>query len=51
MSVLFQVLDMSNYYNVTHVGVLSIVKAMPNLLELNLSYCSPVSSPLSSFIT
>uniref|UniRef100_A0A0D3HQI1 F-box/LRR-repeat protein 15-like leucin rich repeat domain-containing protein n=1 Tax=Oryza barthii TaxID=65489 RepID=A0A0D3HQI1_9ORYZ len=43
-----QVLDMSNSYNVTHVGVLSIVKAMPNLLELNLSYCSPVTPSMSS---
>uniref|UniRef100_A0A0E0F1N4 TNase-like domain-containing protein n=1 Tax=Oryza meridionalis TaxID=40149 RepID=A0A0E0F1N4_9ORYZ len=43
-----QVLDMSNSYNVTHVGVLSIVKAMPYLLELNLSYCSPVTPSMSS---
>uniref|UniRef100_A0ACD5YHR8 Uncharacterized protein n=1 Tax=Avena sativa TaxID=4498 RepID=A0ACD5YHR8_AVESA len=38
-----QVLDMSNCQNVTHVGVSSVVKAMPNLLELNLSYCCHVT--------
>ncbi|KAL5205321.1 hypothetical protein ABZP36_033530 [Zizania latifolia] len=43
-----QVLDMSNSYNVTHVGVLSVVNAMPNLLELNLSYCCPVTPSMSS---
>uniref|UniRef100_A0A0D9XW35 F-box/LRR-repeat protein 15-like leucin rich repeat domain-containing protein n=1 Tax=Leersia perrieri TaxID=77586 RepID=A0A0D9XW35_9ORYZ len=43
-----QVLDMSNSCNVTHVGVQSVVKAMPNLLELNLSYCSPVTPCMSS---
>uniref|UniRef100_J3NAR5 F-box/LRR-repeat protein 15-like leucin rich repeat domain-containing protein n=1 Tax=Oryza brachyantha TaxID=4533 RepID=J3NAR5_ORYBR len=43
-----QVLDMSNSCNITHVGIMSVVKAMPNLLELNLSYCSPVTPPMSS---
>lgn len=38
-----QVLDMSNCQNVTDVGVSSVVKAMPNLLELNLSYCCNVT--------
>nr|CAB3462824.1 unnamed protein product [Digitaria exilis] len=36
-----QVLDMSHCQNVTDVGVSSIVKSIPNLLELNLSYCCP----------
>nr|CAB3488843.1 unnamed protein product [Digitaria exilis] len=38
-----QVLDMSHCQNVTDVGVSSIVKSIPNLLELNLSYCCPVT--------
>jgi len=46
-----QVLDMSHCQNVTHVGVSSIVKSTPNLLELNLSYCCPQVTPsmVSSF--
>lgn len=40
---LLQVLDMSTCRNVTHAGVSSVVKAVPNLLELNLSYCCNVS--------
>ncbi|KAK1629403.1 hypothetical protein QYE76_003718 [Lolium multiflorum] len=38
-----KVLDMSNCQNVTDEGVSSVVKAMPNLLELNLSYCCHVT--------
>ncbi|XP_039840463.1 F-box/LRR-repeat protein 3-like [Panicum virgatum] len=38
-----QVLDMSHCQNVTDVGVSSMVKSIPNLLELNLSYCCPVT--------
>ncbi|KAL6905992.1 hypothetical protein ACP4OV_003593 [Aristida adscensionis] len=45
-----QVLDISNCQNVTDLGVSSIVKAIPNLLELNLSYCWTVTpSMVSSF--
>ncbi|KAL6597330.1 hypothetical protein ACP70R_046770 [Stipagrostis hirtigluma subsp. patula] len=45
-----QVLDISNCHNVTDVGVSSVVKSVPNLLELNLSYCCPVTpSMVSSF--
>ncbi|WVZ54892.1 hypothetical protein U9M48_005632 [Paspalum notatum var. saurae] len=40
-----QVLDMSHCQNVTDVGVSSIVKSMPNLLELDLSYCCPQVTP------
>ncbi|CAD6258777.1 unnamed protein product [Miscanthus lutarioriparius] len=38
-----QVLDMSQCQNITDVGVSSILKSVPNLLELDLSYCCPVT--------
>ncbi|XP_062203957.1 F-box/LRR-repeat protein 3-like isoform X2 [Phragmites australis] len=45
-----QVLDISNCQNVTDEGVSSVLKSIPNLLELNLSYCCPVTpSMVSSF--
>ncbi|XP_062181971.1 F-box/LRR-repeat protein 3-like isoform X2 [Phragmites australis] len=43
-----QVLDISNCQNVTEVGVSSLVKSTPNLLELNLSHCCPVTPSLVS---
>ncbi|XP_062197824.1 F-box/LRR-repeat protein 3-like isoform X2 [Phragmites australis] len=45
-----QALDISNCQNATDEGVSSVVKSIPNLLELNLSYCCPVTpSMVSSF--
>ncbi|KAJ1264461.1 hypothetical protein BS78_08G002500 [Paspalum vaginatum] len=45
-----QALDMSHCQNVTDVGVSSIVKPVPNLLQLDLSYCGPVTpSMVTSF--
>ncbi|XBH69046.1 hypothetical protein VPH35_097043 [Triticum aestivum] len=41
-----RVLDLSTCRNVTHTGVSSVVKAVPNLLELNLSYCCNVTPSL-----
>ncbi|XP_025827453.1 F-box/LRR-repeat protein 3-like isoform X3 [Panicum hallii] len=40
-----QVLNMSHCQNVTDVGVSSMVKSTPNLLELDLSYCCPQVTP------
>ncbi|KAG2614519.1 F-box/LRR-repeat protein 3-like isoform X1 [Panicum virgatum] len=40
-----QVLDMSHCQNVTDVGVSSMVKSIPNLLELDLSYCCHQVTP------
>ncbi|KAF8753602.1 hypothetical protein HU200_011598 [Digitaria exilis] len=37
----YRFLIMSHCQNVTDVGVSSVVKSIPNLLELNLSYCCP----------
>ncbi|XP_066334521.1 F-box/LRR-repeat protein 3-like [Miscanthus floridulus] len=37
------VLDMSQCQNITDVGVSSMLKSVPNLLELDLSYCCPVT--------
>ena len=45
-----QVLDLSHCQNITDVGVSSILKLVPNLFELDLSYCCPVSSQPSSCI-
>ncbi|KAK3139163.1 hypothetical protein QOZ80_5AG0378810 [Eleusine coracana subsp. coracana] len=38
-----KVLDISHCPNATDVGVSSVVKSIPNLSELNLSYCCPVT--------
>ncbi|XP_066359028.1 F-box/LRR-repeat protein 3-like [Miscanthus floridulus] len=38
-----QVLDLSQCQNITDVGVSAILKSVPNLLELDLSYCCPVT--------
>ncbi|CAO2147398.1 unnamed protein product [Urochloa humidicola] len=40
-----QVLDISHCQNITDVGVSSIVKSTPNLLDLDLSYCCPQVTP------
>ncbi|TVU51560.1 hypothetical protein EJB05_02995, partial [Eragrostis curvula] len=45
-----KVLDISHCQNATDAGVSSIVKSVPNLSELNLSYCCPITpSMVSSF--
>ena len=50
MLALLQVLDLSQCQNITDVGVSAILKSVPNLLELDLTYCCPVSSQPSSRI-
>ncbi|CAD6268921.1 unnamed protein product [Miscanthus lutarioriparius] len=44
-----QVLDLSQCQNITDVGVSSIMKSVPNLLELDLSFCCPVTPMVRSF--
>ncbi|XP_066338627.1 F-box/LRR-repeat protein 3-like, partial [Miscanthus floridulus] len=48
-SELIQVLDLSQCQNITDVGVSSILKSIPNLLEPDLSYCCPVTPMVRSF--
>ncbi|GJN07190.1 hypothetical protein PR202_ga24998 [Eleusine coracana subsp. coracana] len=43
-----KVLDISHCPNATDVGVSSVVKSIPNLSELNLSYCCPVTPSMAS---
>ena len=50
MLALLQVLDLSQCQNIIDVGVSAILKSVPNLLELDLTYCCPVSSQPSSRI-